>query len=173
MSQTLQTPLKKLLNQVPVPGMRLPLRLLSLFIAGAMFSGCAVLATPVQGPSIQSRYPVGHPRLIAEVPECLELNRANLSACFVGARMMQTSTAYLSTVLFLNHWEQTVFGPALNPGQDEAVRRILVPVLKRIYRFSHNDYTRKMQPRLDELQISSRHSFDSFKNQHLKISRGI
>jgi hypothetical protein len=128
--------------------------------------GCAGMEAQLQLPDIEPQAPVGYPRLIKMVPECTNVNPHNYSSCLVAARMIESSTTQISTYRFLDYWEKTAFSDASNPAAIEAAQRIVIPVLKRLYQTSPDEYSKTMLHQADKIQLASKGSFDTFQKIH-------
>jgi hypothetical protein len=100
------------------------------------------------------------------IPECANVTPDNYSACAVAARMIESSTTQISTYRFLDYWEKTAFSDTLNPTAIEAAQRIVIPVLKRLYQTSQDEYSKTMLQQADKIQQTSRGSFDAFRKIH-------
>ncbi len=134
---------------------------------GAVFlilAGCAVLPSTPESREIQSFHPVGYARLIEIVPECAQADPTNQDACRLGAQMAESSTTQLSTHRFLSHWKRI----ALDSKSLDQTERIILPVLRYLYRFSRDGYSRAMLPELDRLILSSPDSLEGFEKVHEK-----
>ncbi len=128
--------------------------------------GCMGMETQPELPNIELQYPVGYPRLIKMIPECANVNPDNYSSCAVAARMIESSTTQISTYWFLDYWGKTAFSDAPNPAAIEAAQRIVIPVLKRLYQTSQDEYSKTMLQQADKIQLASRGSFDAFQKIH-------
>lgn len=135
--------------------------------------GCTAAATQkTELPSLASLHPVGYPRLVDLVPECTRPNREAYESCLVAAQMLESSTNQVSTHRFLTHWEKAAFGDPADPAAIEATERIVIPVLKFLYRFSKDTYTKTMIQKADQIRLTSRDSFESFTQTHKCLING-
>ena len=153
-------------------------------------TGCAAML-----PSVQSQHPIGYEKLIIIIPECRTSNLDNYGACLDAASMLESSSSQKATIKFIANWEETAFGMAarnqhagetafpLDPSGGamnamvwgkvhmDAIRaegRIVLPVLKKIYSDNNEEYSHQMLKHLDLIILTSKSSFDTFREMHIK-----
>lgn len=147
-------------------------KLIALLGQAFILFGCMGMETQPELPKIELQYPVGYPRLIIIVPECANIDPDNYQPCVVASRMIESSTTQTSTYRFLDYWEKTAFGDS-TPVTLEATQRIVIPALKWLYQVSQDEYSKTMLQQADKIQLTSRNSFDVFKQFHqCLVSRG-
>ncbi len=158
--------------------------------------GCAAML-----PKIESQHPVGYSELVRMVPECKTTTLDNYGACLIASQMIESSSPKKATVKFITHWEETSFGEAdrkqkagesvqafsptsgvlheavwgsVKSDAMAATERIVLPVLRQIYKSSDDDYSKRLLQHLDLIVISSKSSFDSFREAHTQaFSAGL
>jgi len=146
--------------------------------------GCAAML-----PKIESQHPEGYSKVIKLVPECSIISLDNYSSCLVASEMLESISAQLATVKFITHWENVAFGHAdrmqkagesrhdlvdtlvfgdIKYDEIQATKKIVIPVLRQIYKSSEGNYEKTMYPQVDLIELTAKSSFDSFREIHTK-----
>lgn len=130
--------------------------------------GCAGLGATPETIDIRQRHPVGYTRTLEVTTDCAQVRQENYSACLISAQMFESATTQLSTHRFLTYWKEISFGDWVDSRNIQNAEKIVIPVLKFLYRFSRDDYSRAMLKVADKIVLTSPESFEFFTKIHLR-----
>ena len=157
--------LTSLRGRLKIVHMTFFLRFLAVLMAIGLI-GCAAFR-----PSIQDRFPGGYSRLIHAAPECGKPDAETREGCMTAAEIYEQSDPRKATLIFIRHWDKTVWSlERSGPQSPQVTRRIVIPALAFQYDAFPGEYSASMRAELKGVLLDSLISFDSFQKAHDKAA---